>query len=200
MLFRRRKPEDFLSRLRLVVWPRRSFWRSAQYFAKRVLRLTATPHSIAAGVASGVFVSFTPFLGFHILMGAAIAWLIRGNVIASAIGATVVGNPVTLPIMWGAALEIGRSILSGSHPGGIAPVDIGDVLAHFDLSQLWGPIVMPLAVGSLPLGLSIALVFYGLTRWAVVGFRAARRRRLAERARRRAAGHYDPDAGDRIIA
>ncbi|MEP4421859.1 MAG: DUF2062 domain-containing protein, partial [Nitratireductor sp.] len=34
MLFRRRKPADMWERTRTFVWPRRSFWRSAQYYAK----------------------------------------------------------------------------------------------------------------------------------------------------------------------
>ena len=73
MLFRRRKKADLLERARTFFWPRRSFLRSAQYFIKRVLRLSATPHAIAAGVAAGVFASFTPFLGFHFVIAAGLA-------------------------------------------------------------------------------------------------------------------------------
>lgn len=190
MLFRRRKPEELWVRLRTFVWPRRSFWRSAQYYAKRVLRLTATPHSIAAGVAAGVFASFTPFLGFHIMMAAAIAWLIRGNIVASAVG-TVLANPLSLPFMWGASLELGKFILYGQEASEIVPAHLGSTLVHMQLAELWGPILKPLTVGSIPLGFVFALVFYGLARWAVAGFRQERRRRLAERARRRAAArHY----------
>ena len=183
-------------RMRTFVWPRRSFWRSAQYYAKRVLRLTASPHSIAAGVGAGVFASFTPFLGFHIMMAAAIAWLIRGNIVASAVG-TVLANPITLPFMWGGSFEIGKFILDGSRSGQITPLHIGSTLAHMHIAELWGPILKPLTVGSVPLGLVFGLLFYGLVRWAVMGFREERRRRLAERARRRAAAaaqRYSADA------
>lgn len=194
MLFRRRKPEDLWVRMRTIVWPRRSFWRSSQYYIKRVLRLTATPHSIAAGVAAGVFMSFTPLLGLHILISAALAWLIRGNLVAAAIGTTAC-NPLTVPLMWGASLEIGRFILYGRNPGEPSDIDIGSLVAHFDLTQLWGPVLKPLTVGCIPLGLAFALLFYGLTRWAVVAFREQRRRRLAERARRRvAARNYGANA------
>ena len=48
MLFRRRKPDGFLERVRTYLWPRRSFSRSLQYFSKRILRLKATPHAVAA--------------------------------------------------------------------------------------------------------------------------------------------------------
>lgn len=168
-----------------MVWPRRSFWRSAQYFAKRALRLRATPHAIAAGVAAGAFASFTPFLGFHFLLAAGLAWLLGGNLIASAIG-TAVGNPLTFPFIWGITYKLGQFILYARHPGEMAPMHLGHVLGHMEFSRLWEPFLKPMVVGAIPLGLSVALILYLLTRWSVITFREQRRKRLAERARRRA--------------
>lgn len=185
MLFRRRKPVELSERVRTAIWPRRSFWRSAQYFAKRVLRLTATPHAIAAGVAAGVFASFTPFVGFHFIIAAIVAWAVAGNVLASAFG-TAIGNPVTFPFIWGATLQTGRFIIHDPHVPG-DEVAVGVMLRHLEFSQLWDPILKPMTVGSIPLGIGIALVFYLLTRSATRAFREQRRKRLAERARRRAA-------------
>ena len=82
-----------------------------QYFSKRILRLRATPHAIAAGVAAGVFAAFLPFLGFHILIAAALAWLIRGNILAAALGTAAVGNPLSFPLMWAATYAGGRVLL-----------------------------------------------------------------------------------------
>ncbi len=185
MLFRRRKPADLWEKTRTLVWPRRSFWRSAQYFVKRALRLTATPHAIAAGVAAGVFASFTPFMGFHFFIAAGLAWCLGGNLVASAIG-TAIGNPLTFPFIWGATLETGRMILYGGDIPQGAPIHLGKMLSHLEFSQLWEPLLKPMSIGALPLGITFALVFYFLTRWAVFGFREQRRKRLAERARRRA--------------
>ncbi|KFB10589.1 DUF2062 domain-containing protein [Nitratireductor basaltis] len=185
MLFKRRKRADFWERVRMFLWPRRSFWRSAQYFAKRALRLRATPHAIAGGIAAGVFASFTPFLGFHFILAAALAWLIGGNLVASALG-TAVGNPLTFPFIWGATLQIGRSILTGGHPGEAAPLHIGRVLRHLDFAKLWEPFLKPMTVGAIPLGLAAAIIAYIVTRWTVITFREQRRRRLLEKARRRA--------------
>ncbi|WP_040672214.1 DUF2062 domain-containing protein [Nitratireductor indicus] len=185
MLFRRRKPADLWERARTMVWPRRSFWRSAKYFTKRALRLTATPHAIAAGIAAGAFASFTPFLGFHFVIAAALAWCIGGNLVASAIG-TAVGNPLTFPFIWGATLETGKLILTGAHAPPAATVHLGRLLRHLEFSQLWDPFIKPMTVGCVPLGLFFGLVFYFLTRWATLAFREQRRKRLAERARRRA--------------
>jgi uncharacterized protein len=180
MLFQRRNPADFRERLRTVLWPRRSFWRSAQYFAKRVLRLRATPHAIAAGVAAGVFVSFLPIPGFHFILAGLIAWCIAGNVVASAIG-TVVGNPLTFPLIWGASYEVGRFILHGRAIDGVEPLQVGAALRHLQFSQLWEPLLKPMTIGAIPLGLGLGLVFYVFTRWAVRSFHDRRRDRLAEK-------------------
>ncbi len=56
------------------------------------------------------FSSCTPFLGFHILVAMLIAWVIRGNLIASALG-TFIGNPITFPVIWLVVFEVGRYIV-----------------------------------------------------------------------------------------
>jgi len=193
MLFKRRRREALWDRLRTFLWPRRSFRRSVTYFVKRALRLSATPHAISAGVAAGVFASFTPFMGFHFLIAAAVAWIIRGNLVASAIG-TSLGNPITFPFIWGATLELGKFILQGTQPSGMGPKDIGHLLWHLEFAKLWEPLLKPMAIGSLPLGLLAGVIFYVVTRWACIAFREQRRRRLAERARRRASAQANADA------
>lgn len=179
MLFRRRIPADFRERVRTIFWPRRSFWRSAKYFSKRVLRLRATPHAIAAGVAAGIFVAFLPIPGLHFIVAAIAAWLIAGNIVASALGTTVFGNPLTFPVVWGSTYELGELILHGGQPGVAEPPHIGRLLRHLDFSQLWTPLLEPMTVGAIPLGLVFAAVFYVFTRWAVSAFHERRRVLLA---------------------
>jgi L-lysine exporter family protein LysE/ArgO len=73
MLFRRRKNLGFWERLGSFFWPRKSVWRSFPYYAKRVLRLTATPHAIAAGVAGlGTLVARSPVLITGVTVGGAL--------------------------------------------------------------------------------------------------------------------------------
>jgi uncharacterized protein (DUF2062 family) len=185
MLFRRRRPADFWERARTMLWPRRSFWRSAQYFAKRVLRLTATPHAIAAGVAAGVFVSFLPFIGFHFVLAAVFAWLFAGNLIASAFG-TAIGNPLTFPLIWASSYKLGCFLLGESAAHGDRPIQLGKMLHELDFGQLWDPLLKPMTLGGTPIGLVFAVGFYFLTRWGVAAFRRQRQHRLLEKARRRA--------------
>ncbi len=69
------KPPSLWQRVRIALWPRVSWGRSARYYAKRVVRLSGSPHAIALGVGVGAGVSFTPFLGFHIFLALAVAFL-----------------------------------------------------------------------------------------------------------------------------
>ena len=83
MLFGRRTRPRPSERLRIALWPRRSFRRSFAYYKHRVMRLEASPHAIAAGVAAGAFASCTPFVGFHFILSFVLAWVIGGSMIAA---------------------------------------------------------------------------------------------------------------------
>jgi uncharacterized protein (DUF2062 family) len=67
------------------------------------------------------------------------------------------------------------------------PMHLGHLLAHGSFASIWDPWLKPMAVGSIPIGLALAIGFYFVTRIATNAFRKQRRKRLAERARRRAA-------------
>ena len=177
MLFRRRKRTTHIERARLWVWPRVSWRRSTLYYIKRILRLSATPYAIAAGCAVGAFVSFTPFIGFHIAISIALAWLIRGNFIAAAIG-TSVGNPLTFPLIWASTYELGYVILSGEPAA--APPPLGRHLLERSIENL-SPIVKTMSVGSLPLGFLASLVVYTIVYKSVAAYQANRRKRLQDR-------------------
>jgi uncharacterized protein len=174
MLFRRRDQLSPVMRVRLALWPARSFARSARYMLLRLRRLQASPHSIALGSAVGVFAIFTPFLGFQMMLAALLALLFRGNVFASAVG-TFAGNPLTYPAIWVSTFTVGNFLLAGSP----AKAAIGGLPASAEalgrslreasadgvaiaVQGLW-PILKPMAVGALPLGgLTSLLIYFGV--------------------------------------
>lgn len=182
MLFRSKKPSGWRERLRLSLWPRRSFWRSGQYYVKRALRLSATPHAIAAGLATGALVSFLPIPGLHFVVALVAAWLISANLVATAIGTAVIGNPMTLPLLWGVDFEIGRFLMWGRHPQGPAAMDIARALRHFEVGHLWKPVLEPMVLGALVLGGITAIVVYLLALWATASFQSRRKARIARKA------------------
>ena len=95
MVFKRRVKPSFVSRVRAAVLPKRGYRRGVEYLGHRMRRLPDTPHRIALGFACGVFSSFTPFFGLHIILAAVIARLLRSNIVAALIG-TAAGNPLDL--------------------------------------------------------------------------------------------------------
>ncbi|WP_321338835.1 DUF2062 domain-containing protein [uncultured Cohaesibacter sp.] len=179
MIFGRKNKPKFAERIRVLVWPRRSWKRSGVYYIKRVLRLTGSPYAIAAGVAAGVFTSFTPFLGFHFIIAWTIAFLIGGNLLAAAVG-TAVGNPLTFPFIWSATYSTGCLIL-------------GQPIMHHKIHALQNgllsqslsailPTIKIMAVGAIPVGIAVALIFYYLTRHAARTYQHRRKAQLARKA------------------
>jgi uncharacterized protein (DUF2062 family) len=191
MLFRSRETPGFYERVRRWAWPRTSWHRSIRYFSKRIVRLTASPHAVAAGVAAGVFASATPFLGFHLVITIVLAYLLRGNMLAGVIG-SFVGNPVTLPIFWFADYEVGNFIL-GKRPPPVDDAASGSVMDKIGGVPFWSPdqigplihkvwpILLPTAIGSLIVGVAMALIFYVGVRFGLQAYQGERRRRLLER-------------------
>ena len=80
--------------------------------------IEATPHAIAAGFAAGIAVSLSPLIGLHFVLGAALALLTRGNLLASALG-TLVANPWTFPAIWLATYQVGAVLLPEHSAGQI---------------------------------------------------------------------------------
>lgn len=185
MLFRRRQPVSSLTKLRELFWPRRGFIRSIQYLSKRILRLSATPHAIAAGVVAGVVASWTPFIGLHFLLAFVIAYLIAGNMVAAALG-TAFGNPLTFPFIWAVTWEVGHRLLGNGDPVN-RKIDLEQLFSTLGLTKLWEPVLKPMLVGAIPLALISGLIIYGILYFAVSKFQTRRRERLAERARARLA-------------
>jgi len=107
------------------LWPRGGFKRVSRFLWRRVARIRATPHGIAAGFAAGAAVSFLPLLGLHFVLGAALALITRGSVIAALLG-TAVGNPWTFPFIWLSSYKLGHAIGIGKN--GIADRSIGQSL------------------------------------------------------------------------
>ena len=168
--------------------------RSGQYVTKRILRLTASPHSVAAGVAAGVLTSFTPFLGLHFVTAFFFSVLFRGNYLAAALG-TFFGNPLTFPVIWAATYETGHFFLGSSATtegasslaGAMAAVlaslwslDGGAVLSA--LNEIWTPLLWPMLLGGMFIGPFFAVPAYMITRRAALIFRESRRDKLLAKA------------------
>jgi uncharacterized protein len=184
MLFRRREAESFLERMRVHLWPRRSWGRSSRYVVYRLRRLSDTPHAVALGFAVGVFTAVTPFLGTHMVLAALFAWVVGGSIVAALLG-TFIGNPLTYPLFWYSTYEVGTLMLGGASEK--PPIDLSGGIFQTSLDQLW-PLLKPMTLGSIPVGLALAALCYVLVRPMVDAYKHRRRRELELRASREALG------------
>ncbi|WP_183807154.1 DUF2062 domain-containing protein [Mycoplana azooxidifex] len=180
MLFRRRKPATWRDRVRDLFWPRKGLSRPFRYLGKRILRLSASPHSVATGVAVGMFSALTPFLGLHVILAVAVSYVLSGNVIAAAL-ATTFANPLTLPFIWAGTFRAGELVLGAASEHGGSPIDLAHLLDHLTFSDLWAPVIKPMLVGSLVLGVPLAAAAYLVTRFGVRAFRKRRLQRVLGR-------------------
>jgi uncharacterized protein len=186
MLFRRRQGPTPIQKTLSFLWPKRGLQRGWRYLWHRVTRISATPHTIALGVAIGAFVSFTPFMGLHFLIAALLALALGGNILASALG-TAVGNPLTFPFIWLASYNLGAMLL-GYRQRTRIHIDLPDHMLKLVFSEpglVWrafwravDPYILPMLVGGIPLGLACGLAVYIIVRSAVAGYQRRRQARI----------------------
>ena len=188
-VFRRRRKRPFLMRLLEFVWPRMGWRRAGRYYVFRIKRLPGTPYSIACGFALGAAVSFTPFIGFHFVLAALLAWGLRANLLASAIG-TAVGNPWTFPGVWFGVLWLGSKILGRDMP----EMSFSDLSLTMIFDQ-FSTIGVPMIVGGVPTSAVVWVMFYIPIRRAIANYqhhrhtsRIKRQQVLAEQRREREVG------------
>ena len=199
MVFRRREKRSVLQNLREAVWPRSGWGRAFQYVKHRVNRLPDRPHRIARGVWAGVLVSFTPFFGFHFLTAAAVAWIIRGNILAALL-ATFFGSPISFPIIAVFSVKLGHFILGdrleSGHPEGLLrtfQAASHDLLHNFwamftpdhaewgGLERFFNDVWLPYLVGGLVPGIIAATICYYISLPIITAYQNRRRTRLKER-------------------
>lgn len=181
MLFRRRQQLPWWRRAASWIWPRGGLKRTLIYYWYRMLRLPGTTHSIAAGMASGMAVSFTPFLGLHFILAFMLAVLLRGNLIAAAIG-TAVGNPWTFPLIFSLTGSVGSLILD---------VDISSSASDWSWDAFYAspseylynlaPVLTPYALGSIPFFVTVWFIGYFGFKQLLERYKLSRRARQAER-------------------
>jgi len=109
MVFKRKNKLTIFKNLKSLFFPERGWRRAIEYISHRIKRLPDTPHRIALGLCFGVFASFSPLFGFHILLGAFLAYLFNANVFASILG-TFFGNPLTFPFIATISVRTGSFI------------------------------------------------------------------------------------------
>lgn len=146
-------------------------WLSHLHF--RLVTIEDTPHSIALGVAIGIFFGFTPLWSLKTLLSIAVAWLCKSNKIGAAISVQL--HDIILPFMPAIYLweyKLGFWTMHGHLPRKIkfGAMTLRDYL-HWETFFTVG---RPLLVGSLIIGLPSAAIVYAVCRGLITTHRTAR--------------------------
>lgn len=195
MVFKRRNPLSWWAFFKEGVWPRAGWRRAFEYTRHRLRRLPDSPEKIGRGMFAGTFVAFLPIPGLQFIAGGLLAWLMRGNILASLL-ATFLSNPITTPIIAVLSIGLGHRLLGIRKP--LNPEMIGHAFggagreiwhnvraaftpeqAHWDnLIEFWNTIYWPYVVGSMVPSVAFALVAYYLTVPLVRAYQNRRKKQL----------------------
>ncbi|UUX50418.1 DUF2062 domain-containing protein [Nisaea acidiphila] len=187
-MFKRRHTLGIGSKVREFVWPRMGFARLWRYMGHRLGRMQGTPYSIAAGFACGAAASFTPLIGFHFILAGLLAWAIRANILASAIG-TAIGNPWTFPFIWLWTYKVGSWIV-GSPESEAPPQLTFDMIVGIISGETLGQsldLLLTMLVGGVLTGLAVWVLLYLPLSGMIHGYRARKIQRRAEAVARQTA-------------
>lgn len=223
MVFKRRDRRSYSQTARDFIYPKGGFRRAVQYVLHRMRRLPDQPHKIARGVFAGTFVNFPPLFGVQMVSAAALAFLLRGNILAALL-ATFISNPLTTPFIAMGSIKLGHWMLGIHEPltfefVAAAFIEAGAQLwlnfcaiftadvAHWDkLIDFFWFLFWPYTIGSIIPGIIFSFVTYYLTIPLVHAYQKLRAAKFSERAEKRRAlkarltgvklGTKSPTSGD----
>jgi hypothetical protein len=91
-----------------------------------MLRIEASPKKIATSFAVGVFIGFSPFFGFHTLLGLSAAYVLRLSRLATVTGVFIT-NPISLVPIYTFCIWLGMIIMG---------MDVTEVINHIDWKSM----------------------------------------------------------------
>ncbi len=137
------------------MWRRWGFFRQFKLNVIRLARLRSDPDAVGRGMALGLFIGFSPTFGAQIFLAIFFAFLLRQNKIATFVGVWI-SNPLTAPLIYGLEYQVGRMLL------GFPPLGLTRFKSEFSW-EMGAQVVAPMLLGSLVLGIPVAIIGYSLT-------------------------------------
>ncbi len=122
----------------------------------KVYRIRDFPESVAIGLAWGTSISFTPLLGFHLIICYVGTLVMRGNLIAATVG-SVVGNPWTFPFFFYIAYKLGVFFY-------FQPLDSYKFTLNFLLDN-FQDLFLPTLLGSFPIAITVWFITYNASKY-----------------------------------
>jgi uncharacterized protein (DUF2062 family) len=143
-----------------------------------VLHADDPPHRLALGLAIGMFITFTPTVGFQMALVVFLAWLLRANKVVG-VPLVWISNPATIVPIFYLCYRLGRFVMSGDAVG----LQWWDELSHPTAPwwsqtafywQRFTEIAAPLWVGSLVVATIVGYATYYISYYTIYGYRMKR--------------------------
>ncbi len=160
--------------------------RFIRYWYLRLVRIQASPHNIAMGLAVGVFVGLLPLLPFQTVIAVAVAFVLRSSKIAAALG-TWVSNPLNWVPLYMMFYYVGKALVPFDVPA-FHPAQL-EMPQMIEMGWKFFSVMM---LGGLVVATPSAIVSYFVVFKGVTAYRARRKARL----QRLTAGASRPVAAD----
>ncbi|MBU1001343.1 MAG: DUF2062 domain-containing protein [Proteobacteria bacterium] len=164
-------------------WSQIKRW--ARYRYLRVMRMNATPHSIAMGMAIGVFVGFLPIVPLQSSLTVVLCLPLRGNLVVGFMG-TWISNPFNWVPFYYFLYFVGKAMV----PWDVPEVEIEQfklMLQTLDVRQFtsFGKDLLEcfkvMLIAGVAMGGPVSIPTYILTRKLVVRYRKRRALRLLKK-------------------
>ena len=180
--------------IRTIGWLIWMAWRKLRRFIiYRVMHVDDTPHRIALSLAIAIFVTWTPTIGFQMVLAFALAALLGANKFVG-VPFVWISNPFTFVPIFLPNYLLGSILLGGQYSSSRF-LDAISQASQFqggwwDRVQAWWqaiwPIFLPLTLGSLIIGGILGLITYFVSFYGIRAYRKKREEFLAHASRRRA--------------
>jgi len=137
---------------------------------RTILGIGDTPHRVALAFSIGVFIAFSPLVGFHVVLAILLIVLFRLNKPAVLAG-TFVNNPWTFVPILVASTWLGEQVCCRTS---VLPKIDWPSLTFATLHLQLRSYIWPFVLGSLLLGLICAVLSYFVVYWLVSEYRRVR--------------------------
>lgn len=175
---------------------------------RKLHEIRAEPEAVAGGVAIGMFLGFTPFVGFKTLLALLLAWMTRCSKIAAVIAVTLHDVLIVIaPFMLWLEFKIGNLVLQRPHatlfthtpPEPIPGHHFLNLWLHWSSYFNWtyfswdfvNTFIIPVLIGSIIVAIPCAIASYFITHTLLLRMR--RRHLAAEEAARAIGAAVDPN-------
>lgn len=130
--------------------------RAARFGYLKIIRLREKPHSVALGLALGIFIGFTPTIPIQTYIAVGLALMLRCSKIAAAAGVWI-SNPLTLAPFYYAEFIVGKWVLNSEAVFKLADYSLFSMLENARRAM---EVMM---VGGIVMGIPAGIVTYFIT-------------------------------------